>query len=196
MRKYFESIDLKSISDPSLPLKQTTGEVGNNTQALPQQPVLTQNSVSEPAPAPAPTVAPTAPQATPKNTPSEMDAIEKGTDLDNPMDSVMKPLFSGSLSVSNLMSIVELAGEMLKENGDDCIELLIEQCKLMGLKDEDENTIYNIIYMLKKSDLNVEDTLIQLYKFAKIVGINDKEADRHFAKLTEGKESKVSAESD
>ena len=107
MRKYFESIDLKSISDPSLPLKQTTGEVGNNTQALPQQPVLTPNSVSEPAPAPAPTVAPTAPQATPKNTPSEMDAIEKGTDLDNPMDSVMKPLFSGSLSVSNLMSIVE-----------------------------------------------------------------------------------------
>ena len=81
-----------------------------------------------------------------------MDAIEKGTDLDNPMDSVMKPLFSGSLSVSNLMSIVELAGEMLKENGDDCIELLIEQCKLMGLKDEDENTIYNIIDMLKKSD--------------------------------------------
>ena len=81
------------------------------------------------------------------------------------------------------MSIVELAGEMLKENGDDCIELLIEQCKLMGLKDEDENTIYNIIDMLKKSNLNVEDTLIQLYKFAKIVGINDKEADSHYKEL-------------
>ncbi len=101
----------------------------------------------------------------------------------NPMDSVMKPLFSGNLSVSSLMSIVELAGEMLKENGDDCIDLLVEQCKLMGLKDEDESTIYNIIDLLKKSDLNVDETLIQLYKFAKIVGINDKDADAHYTKL-------------
>ena len=112
-----------------------------------------------------------------------MEKIEAGTDLDNPMDSVMKPLFSGNLSVSNLMAIVELAGEMLKESGDDCIDLLIEQCKLMGLKEEDEGTIYNIIEMLKKSNLDVEDTLIQLYKFAKIVGINDKEADAHYTKL-------------
>jgi len=81
---------------------------------------------------------------------------------------------------------------MLKENGDDCIDLLVEQCKLMGLKDEDEGTIYNIIDLLKKSDLNVEDTLIQLYKFAKIVGINDKEADAHYTKLldTSRKKSK------
>jgi hypothetical protein len=191
MRKYFESIDIKSLSDPSLPLKQMTSDVTQSQQALPQQSV-----VSSHAPDPSysqPTNIPTTPQSTqevPTNTipepvpkDSEMETIEKGTDLDNPMDSVMKPLFSGNLSVSNLMSIVELAGEMLKENGDDCIELLIEQCKLMGLKDEDENTIYNIIDMLKKSGMNVEDTLIQLYKFAKIVGINDKEADTHYSKL-------------
>ena len=86
MRKYFESIDLKSISDPSLPLKQTTGEVGNNTQVLPQQPVLGSNPT--PAPTPAPTPTPT-PEIS-KDSSSEMEAIEKGTDLDNPMDSVMK----------------------------------------------------------------------------------------------------------
>jgi len=136
MRKYFESIDIKSLSDPSLPLKQMTGEV-QQTAALPQQPVMN--------PQPTQVSQPNYPQNNP---------------APNPMDSVMKPLFSGNLSVSSLMSIVELAGEMLKENGDDCIDLLVEQCKLMGLKDEDESTIYNIIDMLKKSDLNVDDTLI------------------------------------
>ena len=165
MRKYFEAIDIKSLSDPSLPLKQSTGDIQQNT-ALPQAPVMNiqPTQVSQP-------------QTQPTQNNSEP----------NPMDSVMKPLFSGNLSISSLMSIVELAGEMLKENGDDCIDLLVEQCKLMGLKDEDESTIYNIIDLLKKSDLNVEDTLIQLYKFAKIVGINDKEADAHYTKLLAAK---------
>jgi hypothetical protein len=53
----------------------------------------------------------------------------------------------------------------------------------MGLKPEDENTIYNIIDMLKNSGMKVEDSLIQLYKFSKIVGLTDKEADAHYAKL-------------
>jgi len=159
MRKYFESIDIKSLSDPSLPLKQMTGEV-QQTRALPEQPVMN-------------------PQPTQVSQPNN----SQNNPAPSPMDSVMKPLFSGNLSVSSLMSIVELAGEMLKENGDDCIDLLVEQCKLMGLKDEDESTIYNIIDLLKKSDLNVDETLIQLYKFAKIVGINDKDADAHYTKL-------------
>ncbi len=172
MRKYFESIDIKSLSDPSLPLRQMTGEV-QQVAALPQQPVMN-------------------PQPTQVSQPN----YSQNNSAPNPMDSVMKPLFSGNLSVSSLMSIVELAGEMLKENGDDCIDLLVEQCKLMGLKDEDESTIYNIIDMLKKSDLNVDDTLIQLYKFAKIVGINDKEADVHYTKLLATSKRKKSKKGD
>ena len=179
MRKYFESIDIKTLSDPSLPLKQTTGDI-QQTHALPEQPVMNAQppQVSQP----------NHPQPTQVSQPNH----PQDNSVPNPMDSVMKPLFSGNLSVSSLMSIVELAGEMLKENGDDCIDLLVEQCKLMGLKDEDEGTIYNIIDLLKKSDLNVDDTLIQLYKFAKIVGINDKEADAHYTKLlgTSQKKSK------
>jgi len=179
MRKYFESIDIKSLSDPSLPLRQMTGEV-QQVAALPQQPVM---NPQQPVMNPQPT------QVSQPNYPQNNPAP-------NPMDSVMKPLFSGNLSVSSLMSIVELAGEMLKENGDDCIDLLVEQCKLMGLKDEDESTIYNIIDMLKKSDLNVDDTLIQLYKFAKIVGINDKEADVHYTKLLATNKRKKSKKGD
>jgi hypothetical protein len=118
-----------------------------------------------------------------------MDNLIKGTDFENPMDSVMKPLFSGSLSVANMMAIIELVGEMFQEKGDDCIDLLIEQCKLMGLKAEDENTIYNIIEMLKNSNMSVEESISQLYKFAKIVGLNDKEADSYYARLMAHKKS-------
>ena len=180
MRKYFESLDLKILQDPSLPLRQqqddqsvpTIGppmekeaitipsgvETGKRVEASPSQLSLTK----------------------------DVDESQSGTqisDTKNPMDSVLKPLFSGNLSVGKMMSIVELAGDMLKEQGDDCIDLLIEQCKLMGLKPEDENSIYNIIDMLKNSGMNVEDSLIQLYKFSKIVGLTDPEADSHYSKL-------------
>ena len=196
MRKYFESIDIKSLSDPSLPLKQMTQDVPQANSGLPNQTLMSSppqetGQVSPPQNNQNTPQAPINPsQPTPKV--SEMESIEKGTDVESPMDSVMKPLFSGNLSVSNLMAIVELAGEMLKENGDDCIDLLVEQCKLMGLKNEDESTIYNIIDMLKKSDLNINETLIQLYKFAKIVGITDKEADAHYAKLVSSKKEEKS----
>lgn len=176
MRKYFESLDLKILQDPSLPLRQqmqdnsvptkeretilipTGAESAQRVQAEPSQLSLTKGD-------------------------DKSGGLSPSSDSANPMDSVMKPLFSGNLSVGKMMSIIELAGDMLKEQGDDCIDLLIEQCKLMGLKQEDENTIYNIIDMLKNSGMNVEDSLIQLYKFSKIVGLTDREAEAHYSKL-------------
>ncbi|MEX0640162.1 MAG: hypothetical protein WEB28_09145 [Nitrosopumilaceae archaeon] len=183
MRKYFESLDLKILQDPSLPLRQQlrddsvptreretilipTGlQSGQSVQADPSQLSLTKSD-------------------------DKSGSESHSSDSSNPMDSVMKPLFSGNLSVGKMMSIIELAGDMLKEQGDDCIDLLIEQCKLMGLKSEDENTIYNIIDMLKNSGMNVEDSLIQLYKFSKIVGLTDREADSHYSKLLSNRNRK------
>ena len=183
MRKYFESLDLKILQDPSLPLRQQladdsvptreretilipTGlQSGQSVQADPSQLSLTKSD-------------------------DKSGSESHSSDSSNPMDSVMKPLFSGNLSVGKMMSIIELAGDMLKEQGDDCIDLLIEQCKLMGLKPEDENTIYNIIDMLKNSGMNVEDSLIQLYKFSKIVGLTDREADSHYSKLLSNRNRK------
>ncbi len=180
MRKYFESLDLKILSDPSLPLR----------QQLKDNSVPTMESITEKEIITIPSGIETGQKV--EASPSQLsltkndDQSQRGTqspDSNNPMDSVLKPLFSGNLSVGKMMSIVELAGDMLKEQGDDCIDLLIEQCKLMGLKPEDENSIYNIIDMLKNSGMNVEDSLIQLYKFSKIVGLTDKEADSHYSKL-------------
>ena len=177
MRKYFESIDLKSLQDPSLPLRQ---QLQNNSVQIENPPIerkvitvpeIEQSTTHESIEVPTPSTSKNVPPPTGQTTPT------------SPMDSVMKPLFSGNLSVGKMMSIVELAGEMLQEQGDDCIDLLLEQCKLMGLKPEDENTIYNIIDMLKNSGMKVDDSLIQLYKFSKIVGLNDGEADAHYSKL-------------
>jgi hypothetical protein len=131
---------------------------------------------------PVPVQTPPSPSAIVKG--SEMDNLVKGADINNPMESVMKPLFNGSLSVANMMAIIELVGEMFEEKGDDCIDLLVEQCKLMGLKPEDEHTIYNIIDMLKNSGMSVDESISQLYRFAKIVGLNDKEADAYYARLS------------
>ena len=179
MRKYFESLDLKILQDPSLPLRQQleddsvpTKEVTREKETIliPTGVETGQRVQAEPS------------QLSLTKTDEKLSSQTQSSDA-NPMDSVMKPLFSGNLSVGKMMSIVELAGDMLKEQGDDCIDLLIEQCKLMGLKPEDENTIYNIIDMLKNSGMKVEDSLIQLYKFSKIVGLTDREADAHYSKL-------------
>lgn len=180
MRKYFESLDLKILQDPSLPLRHQLDDNSVPTT----KPIQEKQTI----------IVPSGIQTDQKveASPSQLsltkgdDQSQSGTpspDSNNPMDSVLKPLFSGNLSVGKMMSIVELAGDMLKEQGDDCIDLLIEQCKLMGLKPEDENSIYNIIDMLKNSGMNVEDSLVQLYKFSKIVGLTDPEADSHYSKL-------------
>jgi len=178
MRKYFESIDLKSLQDPSLPLRQQLRDESVRLDIPPmERKVIT---VPESGETPSPEHIESSSQ-TPETSGSA--STEGQRTSASPMDSVMKPLFSGNLSVGKMMSIVELAGDMLREQGDDCIDLLLEQCKLMGLKSEDENTIYNIIEMLKNSGMKVEDSLIQLYKFSKIVGLNDKEADAHYSRL-------------
>ncbi len=183
MRKYFESLDLKILQDPSLPLRQQFAE-----ESVPTKEILKEKETI---------LIPTGMEGSQRiqADPSELslsniDDNPTGELPSKSMDSVMKPLFSGNLSVGKMMSIVELAGDMLKEQGDDCIDLLIEQCKLMGLKPEDENAIYNIIDMLKNSGMNVEDSLIQLYKFSKIVGLTDREADAHYSKLMSNKNRK------
>ncbi len=177
MRKYFESLDLKILQDPSLPLRQQFQDESVPTKEIRKE--------KETILIPTGMEASQSVQADPSQLSlSNINGSYTGESTSkDTMDSVMKPLFSGSLSVGKMMSIVELAGDMLKEQGDDCIDLLIEQCKLMGLKPEDENSIYNIIDMLKNSGMNVEDSLIQLYKFSQIVGLTDPEADSHYSKL-------------
>jgi hypothetical protein len=61
----------------------------------------------------------------------------------------------------------------------------------MGLKSEDEHTIYNIIDMLKSSGMSIEESISQLYRFAKIVGLNDREADAYYSRLIARKKTVI-----
>lgn len=94
-----------------------------------------------------------------------------------------KQIFSGNLTLGKLMEIILLVGEIMQKLGNDSVNLLIQQCKLMGLKPEVEDTIHNIANMLNKSGMSSNDTLIMMYKFAQIVGITDKDADRLYIKI-------------
>ncbi len=185
MRKYFESLDLKILQDPSLPLRQQLQD-----NSVPTREVTHEKETILIPTGPNEQRVPADPSQLSLANNDKKSGINASSESSNPMDSVMKPLFSGNLSVGKMMSIIELAGDLLTEQGDDCIDLLIEQCKLMGLKTEDENTIYNIIDMLKNSGMKVEDSLIQLYKFSKIVGLTDREADAHYSKLLSNRNRK------
>lgn len=92
-------------------------------------------------------------------------------------------MFEGSLTLGKLMQIISLIGDASDKLGNQSVSLIIEQCKLMGLKKEDENIIYKIVEMVGKQDVSIRDVLVTLYRFAKILGINDDVADMYYYKL-------------
>jgi len=139
MRKYFESLDLKILQDPSLPLRQQL-----NDNSVPTIPPTTEKQTIT-----IPSGMETAQKV--EASPSQLSLTkseEQSVISDNPMDSVLKPLFSGSLSVGKMMSIIELAGDMLKEQGDDCIDLLIDHLDLCQ-----ENYYYQFHQLVPNQDL-------------------------------------------
>jgi hypothetical protein len=183
MRKYFDSIDIKNLSDPTLPLyaDQSPMQQGHNSNVEISNPrkeldsdVESDNSQSS--------------QAHPSNEePAKITMSKQGKeerhDLELQETLPFKQLFSGSLTLGKLMNTTSVLEEILQTVDRDSIDMLIEQCKLMGLRQEDEHVIYNIINMMDQSGLSVRETLIMLYKFGKVMGISDKEADLVYAKL-------------
>ena len=174
MRKYFDSMDIKALSDPTYPLHvdQPLSHMGNNSnqesasneseKQLEDNHSLTSNGNS------------------PAITPKQNDEILK---QEIPDSHPFKQLFNGSLTLGKLMTTTTVLEEILQTVDRNSIDMLIEQCKLMGLKQEDEHVIYNIINMMDQSGLSVKEILLMLYKFGKVMGLADKEADLVYAKL-------------
>jgi hypothetical protein len=192
MRKYVESIDIKNLSDPTLPLANLpqTGQAHDATshkvsdaQPLAEVKQFTKTVEVEQKEE---TARPSA-VSQPAHMPSTA-----GNETEPASEAAFRQIFSGSLTIGRLMAVISLIGEILQKSGPDSVSLLVEQCKLMGLKADDEQMIYNIVNMLNKSGVPVNDMLIMVYRFAKIMGITDKEADIHYAKLMANKSSGVS----
>ncbi|MDE1770337.1 MAG: hypothetical protein KGI28_07290, partial [Thaumarchaeota archaeon] len=174
MRKYFDSMDIKALSDPTYPLHadQPLSYPGNNSNhesppnEVEQQVETNHNPVSN------------GNQST-----STSNQNEETLKQNIPESHPFKQLFSGSLTLGKLMTTTTVLEEILQTVDRNSIDILIEQCKLMGLKQEDEHVIYNIINMMDQSGLSVKEILLMLYKFGKVMGLADKEADLVYAKL-------------
>ncbi len=95
----------------------------------------------------------------------------------------LEAAFNGNFTLGKLMQIISLIGGVSGKIGDKSVNLIVEQCKLMGLKKEDENTIYRIVEMVGKHDVSMRDVLITIYRFAKVLGIKDDVADMYYYKL-------------
>ena len=174
MRKYFDSIDIKGLSDPTLPLHadQSPIHVVNNAEnSMPNNPDQ-QSESSQTV-----TINSNLPTTTTKQT----DEVQPKQELHESIP--FTQLFNGSLTLGKLMTTTTILEEILQTVDRSSIDILIEQCKLMGLRQEDERVIYNIISLMDQSGLSVKEILIMLYKFGKVMGIADKEADLTYAKL-------------
>jgi hypothetical protein len=189
MRKYFDSIDIKNLSDPALPLytEQSGNQLGPNQIASSQ---LAHMSKAENSHAKRESHVETNNVETNNVETSEesfktiiiKNVEEKhGSEIQETLP--FKQLFSGTLTLGKLMNTTTVLEEILQTIDRDSIDMLIDQCKLMGLRQEDEHVIYNIINLMDQSGLSVKEILVMLYKFGKVMGISDKEADLVYAKL-------------
>ncbi|MDH2907784.1 MAG: hypothetical protein PXX83_06810 [Candidatus Nitrosotalea sp.] len=174
MRKYFDSIDIKGLSDPTLPLHaaQSPIHVVNNAEnSMPNNPDQQSESSQ--------TV--TTNNNLPTTTTKQTEEVQPKQELQESIP--FTQLFNGSLTLGKLMTTTTILEEILQTVDRSSIDILIDQCKLMGLRQEDERVIYNIISLMDQSGLSVKEILIMLYKFGKVMGIADKEADLTYAKL-------------
>jgi len=172
MRKYFDSIDIKNLSDPTFPLhleqpSPHSSHILNMESASESDPSIEINHIVQ----------------TNGNsiTTKQNEGIQTKQEL--PESHPFKQLFNGSLTLGKLMTTTTVLEEILQTVDRDSIDILIEQCKLMGLKQEDEHVIYNIINLMDQSGLSVKEVLLMLYKFGQVMGLADKEADLIYAKL-------------
>ncbi|HEX5456844.1 MAG TPA: hypothetical protein VFX64_00485 [Candidatus Nitrosotalea sp.] len=174
MRKYFDSMDIKGLSDPTLPLhpeqpptysanNSAENSMPNSQDQQTETSIITTNNVPN------------------TSLPKQIEEIQPKQELQESLP--FNQLFNGSLTLGKLMSTTTILEEILQTVDRGSIDILIEQCKMMGLRQEDEHVIYNIINLMDQSGLSVKEILVMLYKFGKVMGIADKEADLTYAKL-------------
>jgi hypothetical protein len=174
MRKYFDSMDIKGLSDPTLPL---------HTEQPPMHPAnnSAENSMPNSQDQQAETSIMTTNNSSSTPTSKQIEEVQPKQELQESLP--FNQLFNGSLTLGKLMSTTTILEEILQTVDRGSIDILIEQCKMMGLRQEDEHVIYNIINLMDQSGLSVKEILVMLYKFGKVMGIADKEADLTYAKL-------------
>lgn len=165
MRKYFESIDIKSFSDPLLPLQ---NEKINN--------IKVEANINDT-----------------KQGIKKIDNIN-GVKRDNNMSEVNKianelnaVASNSNTSLTEMMNLILNIGESIDVFGNYYHDVLITQSKILGLNKEQIELLYNITDILAKSKRSAKEYVISLYKLADSMGIKDENMDRIYVKLKKDK---------
>lgn len=197
MRQYFDTLEIKQLSDPVKTLKP------------PETTTATLSPAPDTNPAPIPKAAPSMGRVEGKNDvvasmrslpEREARVIERdmestsssstfGDEL-GPRKKDISSLLMGGMSPSKMMSIVEIVDEILAAMGPEGVNMLVEQYKHLGLKKEDELVIYNVMKMLNESKMMTDDVIAMFYRFGQVLGINDKEAELHYMRLIANKKQR------
>lgn len=101
----------------------------------------------------------------------------------NPNDLTSLQMDNMHMSLSQLMNMIEFVGDTMEKMGKDSVNLLIEHCKLIGINSKTQDMIFEIANMINKSNMSINATLIMLYRFASLNGLNDRDADAHYVRL-------------
>ncbi len=170
MRKYFDQLDIKNISDPSLPLQQSKimddtakdkdGNGDNNN-----------NGVSNYG-----------------SKAGEIDSNGNGngkliTEKKDTIGNIISIAKANNITLSTLMELILTIGEFMKTFGNEYTKILGVQCKILNISRDGEMIVYGIVDMLSKSTMTPEECVISLYRLASILGFTDKDADTLYARV-------------
>lgn len=207
MRKYFEAIDLKNLSDPTQALSQLDVAYSNNNNSNNGDVSSNHEPHATSASRDVKSVENGHPEKLSNN--SQAQASDGATAAGNEVSDELAPGDTGShasspgnvpaganlsqvlgkkLTLGKMMSMVSMVEEILKSTEHTAgINILVEQCRMLGLKPEDEQVIYNIVGMLEDSRMTADTIITVLYKFGQALGLNDKDADLYYTKLLTNK---------
>jgi hypothetical protein len=226
MRKYFELLDIKTVSDPSNPMK-PIGQVMNNVSEIQNAAAKAQtqmdtdhqneaasserSEVHQPASVKSAsseledeyralkksegmsmqsrraTNAPSLPPRLSADRISDKILSKKILDTSSGPEDFIKSSLRSGLTPGRIMSIVSIVDEILAAMGPDGIELVLEQYRALGLRQEEERLIYGVVRMLNESKLLTDDIIAILYRFGQVLGINDEDAELQYMKTIANK---------
>ncbi len=193
MRKYFDQLNIDSLSDPTLPLQRSDINLGNDNGKHDKDEVADRSAGNSNS-----------------NSGHDSDGqihVRKqgegistvGKSKENMTDTSIKEIdrddeavsskgilslaYSNGITLAMLMELILTIGEFMKRFGNEYANILYMQCKLLNLSNEAEKIVYSIVDMLGKSTLTPEECAISLYMLADVLDIKDKDADTIYARL-------------
>jgi len=178
MRKYFDQLDIKNLSDPTLPLQQSDIDISNNngynngnheySNGNSNDKVLAKDDTKD---------------YMKNNHNNDRGNNSKDENKDSSIKDIITLAESNGITLSKLMELILTIGDFMRVFGSEYAKILDVQCRLLNLSKEAEKIVYSIVDMLSKSTLTAEECVISLYKLALVLGFNDSNADTIYARV-------------